>query len=60
MFDTGPNHGGGPSVPFQHTADKCTVIPQKNSGYNTRLNSSQAIVCEAVPSFIKNRRHIVK
>ena len=27
-FDTGPNHGGGPSIPLKHTVDICIIIPQ--------------------------------
>ena len=34
---TGPNHGGGLSVPLYHTVDICTVNPKKDSGRNTGL-----------------------
>ena len=49
IFGTGPNHGGGTSVPLQHKVDIITLIPIKNSGCKTALNSSQVITMSERP-----------
>ena len=60
IFGTGPNHGGGPSVPLQYTVDMCTVMLKYTLGENwLKLISGNYNVCQAMCSFIKKVKHVV-
>ena len=61
-FDTGPNHGGGPSVPLQQTVDIITLISPKKIWVQNclKLILGNYNAYEAMSSFNKNLRHVLK